>query len=346
MPKLEEQITELLTTEQKNSIDTWMMWHSVEKKIKKADEPTKKNIITLLQQANRNENPTIPSEIKACTLLAYCYRHGYGVKIDYPTAAKFYQQAADQKFAIAQYYLGFCYQSGCGVNRVPRTAIEHFQQAASQGLAVAQTALGDCYHTLIVLDKEVNNRSAVKQYYAQGIAYYRLAAAQGLAEAQLRLGSCYDSGIGVDQNNQKALEFYQQAANQDLPEALGALSWIYLFGRLGVQKDEKKSQQLWEKRGLIRQQEDNEKLSTEAASSSTSVSSDTKLSTVPTRILSASIATVLSSSSSSDTSTNSPSTNAQNTNETSMTASSTTTSSIDNVDENLTRPGLPSLSST
>jgi TPR repeat protein len=47
----------------------------------------------------------------------------------------------------------------------------------------------------------------------------RLQAAQGDAWAQLNLGAAYDNGIGIERDIDKALHWYQQAAEQGLAEA-------------------------------------------------------------------------------------------------------------------------------
>lgn len=50
-------------------------------------------------------------------------------------AAEWFQKAADQGNADAQFWLGCMYQNGSGVERSYEKAVEWFQKAANQRLA-------------------------------------------------------------------------------------------------------------------------------------------------------------------------------------------------------------------
>ena len=78
--------------------------------------------------------------------------------------------------------------------------------------------------------------SGVQQDYQKAREWYEKAAAQGLPEAQLNLGILYDQGLGVRQDYQKAREWYEKAAAQGLPEAQLNLGILYDQG-LGVRKN-------------------------------------------------------------------------------------------------------------
>lgn len=52
---------------------------------------------------------------------------------------------------------------------------------------------------------------------------YLQAAQQGSARGQYLLGQCYEQGTGVARDQERALEFYQQAADQDHEKAKEAL---------------------------------------------------------------------------------------------------------------------------
>jgi TPR repeat protein len=53
-----------------------------------------------------------------------------------------YQKAADQGYAGAQYDLGFMYVNGKGVLKDDKQAVYWYQKAADQGYAEAQSILG------------------------------------------------------------------------------------------------------------------------------------------------------------------------------------------------------------
>ena len=51
------------------------------------------------------------------------------------------------------------------------------------------------------------------------VELYQKLANQGHAFAQYALGKCYKNGIGLEKDNQKAIEKYQDAAKQGLSKA-------------------------------------------------------------------------------------------------------------------------------
>ncbi|MBU1214386.1 MAG: sel1 repeat family protein [Gammaproteobacteria bacterium] len=64
----------------------------------------------------------------------------------------------------------------------------------------------------------------------QKIQLYRHLSGKGDAWAMFRLGTSYAKGIGVRQNDSEALNWLQQAANRDYPEAYMALGIMYSDG--------------------------------------------------------------------------------------------------------------------
>jgi TPR repeat protein len=63
----------------------------------------------------------------------------------------------------------------------------------------------------------------VDKDYAQALTWYTKAADQKFADAQFRLGFMYEKGIGVDQNNQLAIDQYTRAVRNGSVEAQRAL---------------------------------------------------------------------------------------------------------------------------
>lgn len=64
----------------------------------------------------------------------------------------------------------------------------------------------------------------------QKIQLYRYLSGKGDAWAMFRLGSSYLKGVGVPQNDTEALNWLQQAANRDYPDAYMALGMMYSDG--------------------------------------------------------------------------------------------------------------------
>jgi TPR repeat protein len=74
------------------------------------------------------------------------YRSGRWGSQDDVKAAEWYQQAADQGLAAAQYSLGYMYYRGEGVSRDAVKAVEWYRKAALQDDAGAQYNLGLMYY--------------------------------------------------------------------------------------------------------------------------------------------------------------------------------------------------------
>ncbi|XP_053615713.1 uncharacterized protein LOC128678298 [Plodia interpunctella] len=70
-----------------------------------------------------------------------------------------------------------------------------------------------------------------------GLQLLRSAANRNHAPALYNLGLCYEMGIGLDVNENKAMEFYRLAATLQHPDALYNLSVYYAQGRGGLTKN-------------------------------------------------------------------------------------------------------------
>lgn len=129
-------------------------------------------------------------------------------------ACYWYQKAALQGNAVAQYSLGRCYFNGDGVGEDTSKAVYWFRKAAEQGNADAQLDLGACYAM----------GTGVTMDLAQSVYWHRKAAEQGDARGQLTLGLFYRDGTGVEKNLSKAKFWLQKAANQGLEAAQSILN--------------------------------------------------------------------------------------------------------------------------
>ena len=69
------------------------------------------------------------------------YETGQGVEQDYRRAAQWYEKAAAQGHAQAQYQLGSLYREGLGVEENDEEAEKWWQRAAAQGVAQAHRQL-------------------------------------------------------------------------------------------------------------------------------------------------------------------------------------------------------------
>ena len=141
--------------------------------------------------AERHRRDAEPDEVTALRLLAeggdaaaecyicgWRYANGRGVIQDDEKAVEWYQKAAEQGHAIAQYDLSWMYQHGRGVSPNSSEALKWCRKAAEQGYADAQNTLGWRFQYV---------RGVNVQNYVEAIRWYRTAAEQGHADAQHRL---------------------------------------------------------------------------------------------------------------------------------------------------------------
>lgn len=73
------------------------------------------------------------------------------------------------------------------------------------------------------------------------------AAAADSSEAQFELAKLYETGIGVQQNPERALELYREAADDEFADALNDLGFMYYQGGLGLTRDRAKALLLFER---------------------------------------------------------------------------------------------------
>ena len=81
------------------------------------------------------------------------------------------------------------------------------------------------------------------------------AAAAGAPDSQFELARLYEKGLGVAQDNARAMELYLAAADQDFPDALNDLGFLYLQGGLGLTRDPVIGIRYFERAADLRQSE-------------------------------------------------------------------------------------------
>ena len=162
--------------------------------------------------------------------LGICYTNGYGVEQDLGQAVEWFEKAASQDCADALFILGKYYYEGSALEQDYAKAFEMFERAAELGNAQAQCELGwmylegrspesgDSQPELTDMSAEEFNSidwAAWNQNDAKAFEWFERAAEQGYAEAQYITGALYSgTGRGVKGDNAKALEWYEKAAQQ------------------------------------------------------------------------------------------------------------------------------------
>ena len=136
-----------------------------------------------------------------------------GKSLDYYESNKWFQKAADQGLAMAQYALGNMARKGKGVKKSDKQAVYWYQKAADQGNAMAQYNLGLMHMYGKGVQKSDN----------QAVYWYQKAADQGDAMAQYNLGLMYMYGKGVQKSDEQAVYWYQNSAAKGYKPAIDAL---------------------------------------------------------------------------------------------------------------------------
>jgi TPR repeat protein len=204
--------------------------------------------------------------------VGFMYANGSGVAQDLAKAARWLRQAAERCDADAQFALGTIYAKGQGVERNEAESLRWFRIAAAQAHPDARdrlnafanssekvtlgsgqtgasaddaalrarqkfepgdyTAARHIDRLLAKQDRDVIDAFERKDY-AGALGTLRPLAEQGAAPAQTLLGYMYREGLGVEQNDPDAVEWYRKAADQDDPDAEFLLGYMYQRG-LGV----------------------------------------------------------------------------------------------------------------
>ncbi|MCO5732940.1 peptidoglycan-binding protein [Rhizobium sp. SSA_523] len=125
-----------------------------------------------------------------------------GLATDAKEAARWYQLAADQGFAPAQYRLGSLYEKGTGVARDIAKAMDLYRQAAGAGNASSM-------HNLAVL---YASGAAGTADFKSAVEWFEKAADHGITDSQFNLAILYARGNGTAQNLEESYKWFAIAA--------------------------------------------------------------------------------------------------------------------------------------
>jgi TPR repeat protein len=76
-----------------------------------------------------------------------CFVRGCGVELDYNESARWFEKAAEQGYADAQYDVATMYRKGSGVGQDMEEALKWYRAAAENGKAEAAEALEELGET-------------------------------------------------------------------------------------------------------------------------------------------------------------------------------------------------------
>ena len=178
------------------------------------------------------------------------------------------RKAADEGNAIALYMMAAYFSKGYGVQPInEQKAIAYFKKSYEAGYPVAgydvASSLPDgspeqdeirnnAKDNILELANEgdacaqnnlglmYQNGRGVEQSDEKAVEWFLKAAEQGDADAQYELGVMYEHGDGVEKSYEKAAEWYLKAAEQEFPSAQNDLGRMYEKG-LGIEQSYEKA---------------------------------------------------------------------------------------------------------
>ena len=184
------------------------------------------------------------------------YEYGKGVEQDYTKAFEWYTKSAEQDDSVGQWSLGCLYELGQGTIQNCVKAVELYSMSADQGDSQGQYNLARVLYFGIGIEK--SREKAIKLLrlseaqddnlapwllgiiyqlendYDKSLEYLKKALSEGYRYAAISIGDLYKDGLGVEQNGEKAREYYLQANDADGFDSLGNL---YLQGCEGIEQD-------------------------------------------------------------------------------------------------------------
>ena len=174
--------------------------------------------------------------------LGKIYLEGTVVKRDYKKAFEWFEKAALQGSADAQYHIGCMYRDGLGVaEKNLNSSLSWFKKAADHGFDIAKKAWSDVADAIelkkwqalaalgdpvaqVILGKMYLEGNVVDRDYKKAFELFEKAAARGCAEAQHEIGCMFRDGVGaVERNLDSALEWFKKAAEHGFDASKKAL---------------------------------------------------------------------------------------------------------------------------
>ncbi len=149
--------------------------------------------------------------------LAALYTAGQaGVKVNYTRAAKWFEEAAHNGSANAQYNLAVLYHQGLGVEKDTAKAIDLYRVAAAN------------HHPEALYNLAIAYIEGVGVEYNPHIAavYFEQAARGGIVEAAYNLGMISENGLLGESQPDEAVFWYSLAANKGNADAAKALAHL------------------------------------------------------------------------------------------------------------------------
>nr|XP_020459485.1 protein sel-1 homolog 1 isoform X2 [Monopterus albus] len=177
------------------------------------------------------EKLVIQGSPRAQMALGFLYAAGLGVNSSQAKALVYYTFGALGGNLVAHMILGYRYWGGVGVPQSCESALTHYRLVANQVASDVSLTGGSAVQRIRLLDEVENPGSTSGMLEEDLIQYYQFLAEKGDVQAQVGLGQLHlHGGRGVEQNHQRAYDYFNQAANAGNTHAMAFLGKMYSEG--------------------------------------------------------------------------------------------------------------------
>ncbi|XP_051980885.1 protein sel-1 homolog 1-like [Xyrauchen texanus] len=163
--------------------------------------------------------------------LGFLYAAGLGVNSSQAKALVYYTFGALGGNLVAHMILGYRYWGGAGVPQSCESALTHYRLVANHVASDVSLTGGSAVQRIRLLDEVENPGSSSGMLEEDLIQYYQFLAEKGDVQAQVGLGQLHlHGGRGVEQNHQRAYDYFNQAANAGNTHAMAFLGKMFSEG--------------------------------------------------------------------------------------------------------------------
>lgn len=159
-------------------------------------------------------------------MVAYCYKVGSGVGIDYVKLIKWLRRAKSKGNPIAQFQLGELYFYGHGdIEKNYSRAFKFYKLSSEQEYYPSYFPLGECYYLGRGVEKD----------FSEAFKLYRMSSDINDSRGIFRLGLCYEFGIGVVKNVDESFRWYKISSKLGSKDAIyRSLYFCYKWDYFGL----------------------------------------------------------------------------------------------------------------
>lgn len=172
---------------------------------------------------------------QAIDWLGWLHEQGRGTEQDFEAAAEKYREAISRGYPDSYASLGRLHEQGRLGPANPEKAAELYRKGVEALSPLAMDYLGSMYR----------RGRGVEQDFDEAVRLFRKALAEGRVYARLSLGIAYELGQGVERNYETAYEHYKAVVDYDRnASAVAYLGSLYEEGH-GVEQDKDKALSLY-----------------------------------------------------------------------------------------------------